>query len=183
MLFVGLDIALEAGQAGLVSGANGIGKSSLLRMLSGLLTPYAGTLRIEGAIALADDRLALDGELGLRAALDFWARLDRQPPDALDAAMAALDLTRLADVPVRILSTGQRKRATLARVMASGADIWLLDEPANGLDSQSLELLGHAVQRHGAAGGITLSASHQPLPWPVDVTLSLSLPQDEEAEP
>jgi heme exporter protein A len=76
--------------------------------------------------------------------------------------MAAMGLTRLAGVPVRMLSTGQRKRAALARVIASGAPLWLLDEPANGLDSDAQRLLADAMAAHRAAGGAILAATHQP---------------------
>ena len=78
-------------------------------------------------------------------------------------AMTAMGLARLAEVPVRMLSTGQRKRATLARVAASGAPLWLLDEPANGLDDEGRERLAAAAAAHRAKGGVVLAASHQPL--------------------
>ncbi len=77
--------------------------------------------------------------------------------------MGALGLSLLAQVPVRMLSTGQRKRATLARVVASGAPLWLLDEPANGLDTEGQERLGAAMAEHRLRGGAILAASHQPL--------------------
>jgi heme exporter protein A len=77
--------------------------------------------------------------------------------------MAAMGLAHLAEVPVRMLSTGQRKRATLARVIASGAPLWLLDEPANGLDLEGQNRLAEAAAAHRAAGGAVLAASHQPL--------------------
>jgi heme exporter protein A len=77
--------------------------------------------------------------------------------------MEAMGLERLAAVPVRMLSTGQRKRAALARVVASGAGLWLLDEPGNGLDAEGLDRLAAAVAKHRAGGGAVLAASHQPL--------------------
>jgi hypothetical protein len=77
--------------------------------------------------------------------------------------MAPMGLDRLADVPVRMLSTGQRKRATLARVIASGAPVWLLDEPANGLDADGQERLAAAMATHRAQGGAVLAATHQPI--------------------
>ena len=82
--------------------------------------------------------------------------------------MDALGLAQLADVPVRLLSSGQAKRATLARVAASGAPLWLLDEPLNALDAESADRLAPVVEAHLASGGAVLAASHQPLPgeWP-----------------
>jgi len=164
MLFRGVDLDLKAGGSALLAGPNGVGKSSLLRICAGLLPAFAGTVERRGGVALTDERLALDMERPLRKALGFWARLDGVDDGTLDRALDAMALLALADLPVRMLSTGQRKRAMLARAIASGAAIWLLDEPGNGLDNASLKLLGAAVSRHLAAGGIMLAASHQPLP-------------------
>ena len=153
LLFEDIDVALAPGEALHVTGPNGSGKSSLIRLVAGLLKPTAG--RIERAeAALADEGPALDRERPLGAALAFW-----KGPN-LDAAMAALGICRLADVPVRLLSTGQRKRAVLARVMASGAPLWLLDEPLNGLDREGIERLDAALAAHRASGGAVLVASH-----------------------
>lgn len=156
LLFEGLDVALGAGDGLLVTGPNGSGKSSLLRLVAGLLRPSSGTLRRDGA-ALADDALALDREHTLGRALAFW----RGPN--LEAAMAAFDLHSLAAVPVRLLSTGQARRARLARVAASNAPLWLLDEPLNGLDGDGVAQLELAIARHRAASGAVLAASHRPL--------------------
>jgi len=174
LLFRGVDLALNAGESALLRGPNGIGKSSLMRICAGLLSPVAGTIERRGRIALADERLALDMEEPLRAALGFWARLDGADAAALDQALDAMALGSLADIPVRMLSTGQRKRASLARVIAGGAPLWLLDEPGNGLDDASLKLLGKAVAAHVADGGIVVAASHQPLPMTAPVTVELA---------
>jgi heme exporter protein A len=159
LLFEGLDLVLEPGGAALVTGPNGTGKSSLLRLAGGLLRAASGTIE-RGAAALADERTALDERLTLGQALVFWARIDgvRAEP-----GMERMGLARLAPVPVRMLSTGQRKRAVLARVLASGAPLWLLDEPANGLDAEGQERLAAAMAEHRAEGGAVLAASHQPL--------------------
>lgn len=174
MLFRGVSIALGPGDGALLTGPNGVGKSSLLRLCAGLLPIFAGTCEREGAIAMTDERIALDMDLPLGRALGFWAALDGTGSAAVDRGLAAMALTQLADLPVRMLSTGQRKRAMLARVIASGAPIWLLDEPGNGLDTASLALLGAAVTAHLASGGILLAASHQPLPMATPILMDLS---------
>ena len=155
VLFEGLDLQLGPGEALHVSGPNGSGKSSLIRLAAGLLQAERG--RVErSALALADDKLALDKELPLSRALQFWAK-------RVDEAMDALGIAHLAEVPVRLLSSGQAKRATLARVAASAAPLWLLDEPLNGLDSEGAERLVALVDRHRGSGGAAVIASHQPL--------------------
>lgn len=163
LLFEDLNFVLKSGQGILVTGANGVGKSSLLRIAAGLLAPAAGRVVRDGAVALAAETAALDEDLTLFAALAFWARLDGGNDEAVAMALAAMGLAQLAPVPVRLLSTGQRRRATLARVIASKAGIWLLDEPASGLDAASLNELAAAMAGHLAAGGVILAASHQPL--------------------
>ena len=162
-LFEGLDLVLEPGGAALVTGPNGAGKSSLIRLAAGLLAAAEGRVERNAAVALADEGLALDPKLSLIRALAFWARLDAADPAP---AMAAMGLAPLAGVPVRMLSTGQRKRAALARVLAGGAPLWLLDEPANGLDADGEACLEAAMAAHRAGGGAILAASHQPLALP-----------------
>ena len=154
LLFEGLDLTLAPGEGLIVRGPNGSGKSSLLRLAAGLLTAERG--RVErGALALADDHLALDRELSLARALAFWK--------PAEPALDALGIAHLAEVPVRLLSSGQRKRAALARVAASGAPLWLLDEPLNALDGDGAARLDALIARHRAGGGAVFAASHQPL--------------------
>ena len=160
MLFEKLGFTLEPGDAAVVSGPNGVGKSSLLRLAAGLLAPVSGTIRRTGRFALVDEALALDRQLPLAKALQFWADIDG---GSVHDALAVVALDHLEQVPVRILSSGQRKRAVLARVIASGADVWLLDEPGNGLDMASLKALAAVIADHRLRGGIVLAASHQPL--------------------
>lgn len=158
LLFRGLSLALGPGEALHVTGANGIGKSSLVRILAGLLRPFAGTVERVGAVGLIDGRHALDQQVELGTALAFWRALDGAE-DALDR----VGLGRLADVPVRFLSTGQKKRAALARLIGQSTPIWLLDEPLNGLDSGGVELVESLIAEHLADGGLAVIASHQPL--------------------
>lgn len=156
LLFEALSLELGPGERLQITGPNGSGKSSLIRLAAGLLKPELG--KVERArLALADDTIALDRELPLERALGFWG-------DRVGEAMDALDLVNLAPVPVRLLSSGQLKRATLARVLASAAPLWLLDEPLNALDTSAAQRLGRRIEQHLASGGAVLAASHQPLP-------------------
>lgn len=158
LLFAGLSLALGPGEALHVTGPNGIGKSSLIRILAGLLRPTAGDVERAGAVGLVDERHALDPQAALGEALAFWGALDGG-----DAPLERLGLAELLDVPVRYLSTGQKKRAALARLMAQRAPIWLLDEPLNGLDNSGMTLVEGLVADHLAGGGLAVIASHQPL--------------------
>lgn len=165
MLFEGLSFALEEGGAALVTGPNGAGKSSLIRIAAGLLKPVAGTVTVDGERALLTEAAALDPELPVAKALGFWAGLDGRR-DKAAAALEAVGLAQLAPVPVRLLSTGQRRRVAIARVVASGAPVWLLDEPANGLDQAATAMLGALIAEHRVAGGIVVVATHLPIHIP-----------------
>ncbi len=169
LLLRGVDFALEPGAALHLSGPNGIGKSSLLRILAGLMRPFAGAVIAEGAIGLCDDHLPLDGHRPLAHALAFWRRLD-----GAGAARADFGLDDLGDVPVRFLSTGQRKRAALALLAHSAVPIWLLDEPLNGLDRHWVGVAQAVIASHCASGGIAVIASHQPLDLPGLAVLALA---------
>ncbi len=160
VLFTHIGFALEPGDALHVAGANGIGKSSLIRILAGLLRPFAGQVDRAGDIALLDERSALDLQLPLRRALDFWRRIDAR--ESVESVLARLHLEELAEVPVRYLSTGQRKRSAMARLVGQQAHIWLLDEPFSGLDENSRALIEDLCAGHIASGGIAVIASHQP---------------------
>lgn len=178
MLFENLSFALASTGALRVSGPNGAGKSSLLRLAAGLLDPVAGTVTRSARMSLTDERAALDPDRSVAQALRWWARLDGASEGALDAALDALGCAHLAPVPVRLLSTGQRKRAALARTIAGGAPLWLLDEPANGLDAATIPLLEAAIARHRAAGGAVMIATHIALALPdaQQITLGAAVP-------
>lgn len=183
LLFRRLSFRLEAGMACHVTGANGAGKTTLIRALAGLTTPFAGSVVREGALALLDERTGLDPDLPLGRALAFWFALDGVADTA--AIMAQLRLQTLAEVPVRYLSTGQRKRAALARVLGQNAPVWLLDEPLSGLDTASQSLVSDLVRAHCASGGIALIASHQPLDVPGMTSFAIEdfapAPEEEDA--
>jgi heme exporter protein A len=186
VVFAGLSFRLAPGEALLLVGANGAGKSSLLRLLAGLIPPAEGALLWGGAPALADRaaharRLrylshadALKPALTARENLGFFARLWG---GEVDAALAALDLAPLAELPARVLSSGQKRRLALARLALSSpgapAPLWLLDEPTVGLDTASVARLGTLLARHREGGGMVIAATHLPLPLPDAAELRL----------
>ncbi len=174
LVLEGVSFRLDAGGALLLRGANGAGKSTLLRVLAGLIPLAAGTLLWRGEDALADlsyhaRRLAYLGHqdavkpgLSVAENLAFWARRGGE----IGAALAAVHLAPLADLPARFLSAGQRRRLAIARLLLTRAPLWLLDEPGNGLDDASLTALGAIADRHRAAGGMVIAATHHDLPFP-----------------
>jgi heme exporter protein A len=179
LIFTGLSFRLPAGGALLLTGSNGSGKTSLLRLVAGLLPPAAGRLAWgvrPVAADLAAHRASLhyvghqDGikaALTLRETLAFWAALrgralSRSAP-AIERALDALGLEGLAEWPCRWLSAGQRRRLALARLLVAPAPLWLLDEPMGALDADGRERLERAVADHCAAGGRVLLSTHLPL--------------------
>ena len=152
LLFEDLNFELAPGGRLQITGPNGSGKSSLLRLAAGLLKQERGQIE-RAPIALADDHLALDQELSLRRALRFWV-------NEVDGTVSALGLDHVADFPVRLLSSGQAKRASLARVVASRAPLWVIDEPFNALDSDGFDRFQRLMDAHCDAGGAVLAASH-----------------------
>jgi len=175
LLFEGLSFSVPRSGALRVTGPNGAGKSSLLRMLAGLLHPAAGSIAKPERTAWLghDNALKLDSTLAHE--LGFWARLDRAGEEACIAAARRFELDGLLDLDVLLLSNGQRRRAALARIAASGATLWLLDEPEVGLDRRSVTALEHAIADHRAAGGMVVVATHAALTLPDAAQLSLEI--------
>lgn len=168
-----LSFSAKSGDIIWLRGANGSGKSTLLRLLSGLLRPASGKLSVVGKIALIDENQPLDYDQTLENALGFWAKIDGSHATLQQEALTAFDLASLAEIPVGYLSTGQRKRASLARLINCGADVWLLDEPYNGLDSANIRRLDDRLLKHAHNGGIAIVAAHQPSSINVAATISL----------
>jgi len=184
LIFAGLDFALPPRGVLLLRGPNGSGKSSLLRLMAGLSRPEAGVISWNGDSILDDAaahraRLhfirhwdAIKPTLNLAETLTFWAEM-RGSGSAISAALAHFRLSRLAPLPCRFLSAGERKRLALARLIASPATLWLLDEPTTSLDAAGTEDLLRAITTHRAAGGRVVIASHAPLALENAMTLAL----------
>jgi heme exporter protein A len=187
-VFDRLSFALGAGEFLALTGRNGSGKTTLLRALALLLRPDSGRIAWQGANVQADPeawrgRLAwlghldgLKGDLTVSENLLTSQRLRGGPPadDRLDLALGAFELGALAHRPARTLSAGQRRRAALARVMLSGAALWLLDEPLNALDGPAQQAFRTALQHHLANGGLAIAATHADLGMPRPRTLELT---------
>ncbi len=188
LVFAGVSFRLPPGGALVLTGANGSGKSSLLRLAAGLLAPEAGRL-CWGAHPVAADlarhhaRLhyvghqdAVKPTMTARETLVFWAALHGRRPSAAQAsedALAAFALDPVADWPCRWLSAGQRRRLALARLLVAPAALWLLDEPTAALDEDAQARLERVILAHRAAGGRVLLATHMPLALDDAATLAL----------
>ncbi|MCG2840331.1 heme ABC exporter ATP-binding protein CcmA [Sandaracinobacter sp. RS1-74] len=173
LLFEGLSFEMAEAGALLVTGRNGAGKSSLLRLVAGLLEPDEGAFANPFPTALLASEQALKPDRRVETELAFWAGLDGASRAAMLAAAEAMAVTPLLDFRCGQLSSGQRQRVAIARTIASGARLWLLDEPANALDAASEERLLAAIAAHRAAGGLVMAATHQPLPLPGAAELAL----------
>ncbi len=171
-VFVGVSFAVAAGEALAVRGRNGAGKSSLLRMVAGLLRVTGGRLALDGGdaeLTLGEQAHYLGHQDALKPSLTvaenvrFWAAFLGAAAVDLDRALGAVGLAALADLPAAYLSAGQRRRLSIARLLAVKRPIWLLDEPTSTLDAAAQERLGELMQAHLAGGGLILAATHAPL--------------------
>jgi heme exporter protein A len=170
-VFSGLSFAVGDGEALLVSGPNGAGKSSLLRLLAGLVRRAEGELKLEGGDAeltigeqvhYLGHQDALKPSLTVRENLGFWARF-LGGGGVTEAALAGVGLDGLGELPAAYLSAGQRRRLSLARLIAVDRPIWLLDEPNSALDAAAQIRLAELMQAHLAGGGLIVAAAHGPI--------------------
>lgn len=192
LVFTGLDFRVDPGGALLLLGPNGSGKSSLLRVMAGLLRPFRGRLgwddptangsdadddpdRHHGRVHYVGHLDAVKPVLTALENLTFWAALGHaaDPPGAAMAALERMGVPQIAGVPGRYLSAGQRRRLTLARVLAAPAPLWLLDEPTVALDRAAVRLLEGILAEHRAAGGMVVLSTHADIALPGATELHL----------
>ena len=191
IVFSDLDREIPGGGCTLITGANGSGKSSLLRILSGLLRPQAGTIHLNGQLMRVNDlalhalhcspAYALKPDLTVITNLEILTSLYGYPDDVIEAAIDDLDIMDFARTPARHLSSGMQRRAVLARLAiarrAAPADrpIWLLDEPEDSLDSTGLARLNTLLTAHHNDGGMSIIASHRAA---IETTIKASIDLD-----
>jgi heme exporter protein A len=188
-LFEGLSFTVEAGHALLVTGANGTGKTTLLRMLAGLSHPTAGEIRWDGtpvspfdpavraSIAFAGHASALKDELTTEENLDALVTLagGSASSEEIRGALDAVALGSRHALPARVLSQGQRRRIGLARLTLLARPLWVLDEPVTALDAAGAAMLADLIAAHLERGGLTVAATHVPLGLPASRSSSITL--------
>jgi heme exporter protein A len=171
-VFAGLDFEANAGEALAVVGPNGSGKTSLLRLIAGVLAPAGGSITLERG----DDELTLPEQshyLGHRDALKpalsvsenlaFWRDFLGGAPSNLADSLATVELDHAARLPAAYLSAGQRRRLSIARLLTVQRPVWLLDEPTNALDTAGQKLFASVMSEHLSRGGLIIAATHTPL--------------------
>lgn len=183
-VFSGLDFLLHAGEALVITGRNGAGKTSLLRILAGFLRPSGGRVALTGGdpeLTLGEQSHFLGhldpvkASLSVAENLKFWATFlngDRGRP--IEPALEQVGLATIGDLPAAYLSAGQRRRLSLARLLAVPRPIWLLDEPTSTLDAAGQGVVSELLDAHLRDGGIALVATHLPLPLRAAQELRLS---------
>ncbi|WP_338018587.1 heme ABC exporter ATP-binding protein CcmA [Oricola indica] len=172
-IFEAITFALQDGEGLLVTGPNGAGKSTLIRAIAGLLRPSAGTAEIEGAtedwpdVPSASHYLgpinAMKPALTVFENLSFWQTFCGRPALGVDEALERIGLEHTRDLPFSYLSTGQRRRVSIAKLLISHRPVWLLDEPTSGLDAASELHFAELVREHMETGGIVAAATHLPI--------------------
>ncbi len=174
-LFEQLDFTVQSGGALVVTGPNGTGKSSLLRLLAGLARVEAGRIRLEGApdpdsfaeeVHYLGHLDAHKAALSARENLAFWRAMLGQPALGVDAALEEVGLGGLGALPVAVLSAGQKRRLALARLLVARRPLWLLDEPTTALDAGAQARFAEIARAHVAQGGLLVAATHAPLDIP-----------------
>ena len=184
-VFTGVSFAVSSGEALIVIGRNGAGKSSLLRTIAGLLRSAQGRLTLDGGdpeMSIGEQshyvghQDAIKPSLSVAENLRFWAEFfgERSSGDVAKP-LAAVGLDALAGLPAAYLSAGQRRRLSLARLIAAKRPIWLLDEPTSALDAAAQSRLSELMRAHLATGGLIIAATHGPIG--LDQTLELRLDQ------
>jgi heme exporter protein A len=189
-LFAGLGFTVPSGGVLVVTGPNGVGKTTLLRLIAGLIRPDRGTIVVEGGDTaettvaemahVIGHRDGLKGALTVRENLAFAPALYGSTGVPIADAARRLDLLHLLDLPVGVLSAGQRRRAALARLLVARRPIWLLDEPTAALDAASTGIVSALIADHAASGGMIIAATH--LDLGIDGN-ELALTQDETTRP
>jgi heme exporter protein A len=171
-VFSGISFSVDGGEALIVIGPNGAGKSTLLRVLAGLLPVAAGRIDFQGDAEFSDlapslhylgHQNAMKTALTVRENLIFCQRLAGEAHLDVDAASAMVGLQDIIDLPYGYLSTGQKRRIAIARLLLNWRPVWLLDEPTAGLDKASERQFGDLMQAHCDDGGLIIAATHQPL--------------------
>jgi len=171
-VFSGLSFSLKASEALLVTGPNGAGKSSLLRLVAGLVQPASGRISLEGGdpeLTIGEQahylghQDAVKPSLSVQENLGFWTRFLGGVDATIDGALAAVGLNGISHLPAGYLSAGQRRRLSIARLIAVQRPIWLLDEPTSALDAAAQAALAALMGEHLAGGGLILAATHGPI--------------------
>ena len=171
MIFAGVSFALGDGEALVVSGSNGAGKTTLLRVIAGLLRANSGSVTLDGGTDekvaaqchLLGPQNAMKAALSVHENLAFWQAFSGVPHLGVEEALDKVGLSGLGETPFAYLSTGQKRRVAIARLLLSHRPVWLLDEPTSGLDDGAAAKFTQILQGHLGEGGIAVAATHLPL--------------------